>query len=72
MAKIMSLQAAYNGGLKRFTQHCLKYGTVTGYKDDIDAFGNETREISVIVQGCQATITKINGEIVQCSYYANF
>lgn len=69
MAKMMTLQAAYLGGLECFYRHCIRYGTVLGYKDYMDSLGIEYREIRVIVQGCQATITKCQGEVVLCEYY---
>jgi len=67
--KLLTPIAAFNLGKDYFYKHCLRYGTVTGYTDSIDADNKEVRIINVIVQGVHATITKRTGEVVACSYY---
>lgn len=70
MSKLMSLPAAYNGGLDTFYKHCLRYGTVTGYHDYEDDTGAPCRDVSVIIQGCNAVITKRLGVVIAAQYYA--
>lgn len=71
MAKMMTLQAAYNGGMDMFYKHCIRYGTVKCYHDYIDHTGKECRDVSVIIQGCNAVITKRLGEIIGVQYESN-
>ena len=70
MTKLMSIQAAFNGGLAAFYRHCIRYGTVTQYRDYLDESGAECRDVSVIIQGHFAVITKRRGEVVAAQYYS--
>lgn len=68
MSKLQSLPSAFNVSLEHFAKHCLRYGSVTGYDDYIDHNNKECRVVSVIVQGCNAVITKRTGEVISAEF----